>query len=319
MRRQQQWRLRQKRPRVPRRSLQTTRKKKQKKRKKQEADAAKAAAELPVAESPTVSPVREPAPDPETEPEPDTETQAEPDPQAEVSLVRELEPELAAELEFEPAAEPEPQLEEVQEPEQQQGLAEPEPEPAVHVELPQAMSDWSEHTTLQWASDQMLAPAASAALLAAFVHVQEETDGDDPIVLSMRRLEKMLARKGCDDGDTVAQPVLAARDAMPKKTGKAATLTEMAQHGDLDCEICFERHCSAEQRTPRLLPCGHTFCESCLDDMASSAPSPNKGKQQQIGCPACRTPAEVPKGGVRHLLKNYLVDSMADAARKLGA
>ena len=96
-------------------------------------------------------------------------------------------------------------------------------------------------------------------------------------------------------------------------------LTEMAQHGDLDCEICFERYCSAEQRTPRMLPCGHTFCESCLDYMASSAPSPKKGKQQTIACPACRTPAEVPKGAVWQLQKNLLVDRMADAASKLGA
>ena len=143
--------------------------------------------------------------------EPDTETQAEPEPQAEVSLVRELEPELTAELEIERAAEPEPQPDETQGPEQEpQQHPEPEPEPA--AEPPQAMSDWSEHTTgtLKWASDQTLAPAAAVALRVAFAN--DGIAGQDLTELKCRRLEKMLARQGCDDADTVAQAVLAARD-----------------------------------------------------------------------------------------------------------
>ena len=289
-------------------------------------------ADLMVAESPPVPPVRELEPELAVEPETElTELQAsaESEPQAEVSPVRELEPELAAELELEPTAGPQLSRSRNQRRCKSQSSIQSRNLSRSHIIMwssspsrrqqqsrrKQCLTGLSRRLCSGHLPEQTLTPAATAAVQAAFT--QDETDGYDLIALdarrNARRLEKMLARQGCDDADTVAQAVLAARDAIPKKA------TMLAQHGELDSEICFERYCSAEQRMPRMLPRGHTFCESCLDYMTSSAPSPKKGKQQTIGCPACRTPAEVPKGGVWHLLKNYLVDSMADAASKLGA
>ena len=68
------------------------------------------------------------------------------------------------------------------------------------------------------------------------------------------------------------------------------------------CEICFLTFSSAEQRAPRILPCGHTFCESCLNDMVRT----NK-KKGKINCPSCRLEVAVPEGGASRLPKNFIV------------
>ena len=239
----------------------------------------------------------------ESEPEPELEASE----SAEYQPVRDStrEPEPQSESDYQPLMEPEQQ-----------------PEPEAAAELPQAMPDWSQHTTLQWASDLTLTPAATAALQAAFV--QEETDGDDLISTSTKRLAKMLARQGCDDAGAVARAVMAARDAeqsiaaaltgsgLPKKM-PAETLDP---DFNLECEICFLLFSSADQRTPRNLPCGHTFCESCLIDIATQSETEDGAGHKTMACPNCRVFAEVPENGVGELMKNYLVDSMADVASR---
>jgi len=82
--------------------------------------------------------------------------------------------------------------------------------------------------------------------------VQDETDGQDLTELNARRLEKMLARQGCDDADAVARAVIAARDAdqaeqptqgaevgMSKKN--MDTLKKVAQLEFVECEITSYR------------------------------------------------------------------------------
>jgi len=192
------------------------------------------------------------------------------------------------------------------------------------------MSEWSQHTTLQWTPDLTLTPAAASSLQAAFV--QEETDGDDLISMSTKRLKKMLARQGCDDAGVVARAVMAARDAeqsiaaasagsgLPKKQAEVATLGQVqlsaALLEALECEICCERYGSAALLTPRNLPCGHTFCESCLIDVAAQSETEDIAGHKTMACPNCRVLAEVPEDGIGELPKNYLVDSMADVASR---
>lgn len=47
----------------------------------------------------------------------------------------------------------------------------------------------------------------------------------------------------------------------------------------LECQVCFERY-DADSRRPKIIPCGHTFCLSCL------CASDNK-------CPNCRIVSEI--------------------------
>ena len=56
----------------------------------------------------------------------------------------------------------------------------------------------------------------------------------------------------------------------------------------LTCAICLEKY-----RRPKLLPCFHTFCQSCLQTVAGPAPS--------FPCPACRATVLLPLGGVASL------------------
>ena len=58
-----------------------------------------------------------------------------------------------------------------------------------------------------------------------------------------------------------------------------------------DCSICFERY-HAETRVPKVLPCGHTFCEVCIASIGDANSGRRGMFQQQITpleCPNCRT------------------------------
>ena len=52
----------------------------------------------------------------------------------------------------------------------------------------------------------------------------------------------------------------------------AASLADL-----LECAVCLEQL----KRTCKVLPCQHTFCRKCLEDIVSS--------QSELRCPECRT------------------------------
>ena len=67
------------------------------------------------------------------------------------------------------------------------------------------------------------------------------------------------------------------------------------------CLICYLPYDDTEALTPRLLHCGHTFCQSCLGKLS---------KGSSIECPLDRDPTSIQNGGVSGLKKNYaLIDS----------
>lgn len=47
----------------------------------------------------------------------------------------------------------------------------------------------------------------------------------------------------------------------------------------LECKVCLETYEEANRR-PRTLPCGHTFCSTCINNML---------KDGMVSCPTCRT------------------------------
>ncbi|PVD36469.1 hypothetical protein C0Q70_03453 [Pomacea canaliculata] len=72
----------------------------------------------------------------------------------------------------------------------------------------------------------------------------------------------------------------------------------------MTCAVCTEVYTS-----PRFLPCYHTFCLECLEELA-------KRHGDTIPCPTCRAPATVPPGGVCDLQVNfYFTEEALEQAR----
>ena len=70
----------------------------------------------------------------------------------------------------------------------------------------------------------------------------------------------------------------------------------------LTCAICME-----EFRSPRSLPCLHTFCQTCLGDyLVRKHVRPGTS----FACPTCRETVVLPKQGVAGLRSNFLIESM---------
>ena len=71
---------------------------------------------------------------------------------------------------------------------------------------------------------------------------------------------------------------------------------------ELSCDICFEKF-----RSPKVLPCFHTFCQQCLEDIR------RRSRGQQIPCPTCRSSVSLPElADVGKLPNNFLVNRVLE-------
>ena len=73
------------------------------------------------------------------------------------------------------------------------------------------------------------------------------------------------------------------------------------------CPVCLE---SLINKEPRLLSCGHTFCTPCLQHLFGG---------NTVKCPKCRSPTQLPPGGVQALPKNIDISKMRERERELSA
>ncbi|KAK7481543.1 hypothetical protein BaRGS_00027192 [Batillaria attramentaria] len=64
----------------------------------------------------------------------------------------------------------------------------------------------------------------------------------------------------------------------------------------LTCALCLDIF-----RSPKVLPCIHTFCENCLKDLTG-------GNIRWFACPTCRKQTVVPPGGVSAFQTNFYID-----------
>ncbi|XP_066272208.1 tripartite motif-containing protein 2-like [Branchiostoma lanceolatum] len=69
----------------------------------------------------------------------------------------------------------------------------------------------------------------------------------------------------------------------------------------LVCQVCLE-----DFKQPKMLPCLHTFCQSCLEKLLATEPV---GK---LDCPTCRQDVSLPRNGVQGLKSNFLVGKLRD-------
>ena len=76
--------------------------------------------------------------------------------------------------------------------------------------------------------------------------------------------------------------------------------------GDVtECPICTEMMVD-----PRVLPCIHTFCFKCLDQLWK-----DKQPGVKVPCPMCRTEVVIPIEGVSSLPKNFFVEKLVGAQK----
>ncbi|KAM6342059.1 tripartite motif-containing protein 3 [Podargus strigoides] len=82
--------------------------------------------------------------------------------------------------------------------------------------------------------------------------------------------------------------------------GAAGGPLARVEHQVLVCGICLERF-----RTPKVLPCLHTFCERCLQ---SHIPA----QSLTLSCPACRRSSILPERGVAALMDNSVIAALVE-------
>lgn len=76
----------------------------------------------------------------------------------------------------------------------------------------------------------------------------------------------------------------------------------MSEQSDSICPIC-EYEFSTPDKLPKILPCFHTICSPCIDNIIASTPL---NSDPTIKCPICRHGASVPKNGVQGFFDNFL-------------
>lgn len=88
--------------------------------------------------------------------------------------------------------------------------------------------------------------------------------------------------------------------------------SSLESEGELCCTICMVKY-----DDPKLLPCGHTFCLSCLENIIKGQENPSKDIRPKppprpISCPECRYEHPLPIGGPKAFLTDYTVLDIVD-------
>ncbi|ESP01773.1 hypothetical protein LOTGIDRAFT_139123 [Lottia gigantea] len=74
----------------------------------------------------------------------------------------------------------------------------------------------------------------------------------------------------------------------------AASLTNIPE-----CSICCE-----DFKTPKFLPCGHTFCLDCIERYIGD-------KIETFHCPLCGQDVTIPVGGAKMFTTNYIAQTVS--------
>ena len=77
----------------------------------------------------------------------------------------------------------------------------------------------------------------------------------------------------------------------------------------LECAMCL-----SILQTPKLLPCGHSYCCECIQDLVDTARDKNR---TTINCPECRVNHQIPDGGADGFPRNICAAGLIEATRRL--
>ena len=94
----------------------------------------------------------------------------------------------------------------------------------------------------------------------------------------------------------------------------AVNLPEVISEEFLTCKICFE-----EYKSPKILPCLHTFCQSCLEKHLDRIRQPTGSGDGESAptpvvllCPLCRNSTNIPEEGIAGLKTNFFILNLKD-------
>ena len=66
----------------------------------------------------------------------------------------------------------------------------------------------------------------------------------------------------------------------------------------LNCQVCFEDYQETGDRVPRILPCHHTLCHSCIERLIH---------RNRVQCPECRSKFDAKKGEINFQQNKYIL------------
>ena len=78
----------------------------------------------------------------------------------------------------------------------------------------------------------------------------------------------------------------------------------------LHCMICFESY-----RNPKMLHCGHTFCQECLQGYLHTYQQQRRAQPGKLPCPTCRELTQLPANGVAGLKNDFKVRKLEEMFR----
>ncbi|XP_070549111.1 tripartite motif-containing protein 3-like [Ptychodera flava] len=87
-------------------------------------------------------------------------------------------------------------------------------------------------------------------------------------------------------------------------TNTADKILDELGDGFLTCSICL-----GQFKTPKILPCHHTFCQPCLETSV-------KQSDGRLACPTCRKPCQLSDSGVPALENNFFMNSLLELVEK---
>ena len=82
----------------------------------------------------------------------------------------------------------------------------------------------------------------------------------------------------------------------------------------ITCLICFEPFTS-----PKMLQCGHTFCEGCLQRFYDANQETRLPYSKKLCCPTCREETPFPGNGIAGLRNDFRVHKMKDVFGRMTA
>lgn len=76
----------------------------------------------------------------------------------------------------------------------------------------------------------------------------------------------------------------------------------------LTCPVCLDQY-----NSPKTLPCLHSFCLKCIQQVAGVA-----GDRQTITCPVCTMTAALPRNGVSDFPTSFFINNLIEICGRLG-
>ena len=75
---------------------------------------------------------------------------------------------------------------------------------------------------------------------------------------------------------------------------------------ELTCAICLSRY-----NNPKLLPCLHSYCKGCLEDLAKKS----RGEKKHITCPQCQEIHELPENDIDSFKTYFTINNLLELLR----